>query len=622
MELRKEIDELIAGNGWNAAYRRLCELWRQDRGLGSAAFVVSRYDRLRPYVSLTPYRLAILRSFTLEPAVNPLRAAALTSGIDLQVQLGEFNAYPQEILDRDSFLYRLSPDAVILAVQSRDIAPDLWSGYADLSQDAAAAAIERTVGSYRRWLRQFREGSPASLLLHNLEQPLLPALGVLDAQSVSGQREAFDRINHQLRTLAGEHRGVYLLDYDSLLARHGRARWHDQRKWLTARMPISAEHIVHLAAEWLRYIVPLAGRTAKVVVVDLDNTLWGGVVGEDGITGISLGTEYPGANYQELQRALLDLHRKGILLAICSKNNPDDAMEVLAHHPGMLLRPEHFSCMRINWNDKAQNLREIAAELNIGLDALAFLDDNPAERENIRAVLPEANVIELPCDPENYAAAVRDCAFFQRLTLSEEDRQRTSLYATEHDRSRAREQFVTKDDFLRFLEQEAEISPVLPTTLTRVAQLTQKTNQFNLTTRRYTEQQISQLASNSHSVYSIHVRDRYGDQGLVGVAITRDQGEDCEIDTFLLSCRVIGRKIESALLAHVAGQARDRGCRRLLGRFIPTKKNLPAREFYSQHAFKLVSETEEGNLWVLDLEKDKVAHPDCVRLSTSKGEPN
>jgi FkbH-like protein len=621
-DLRQEIDTLIAAGSAGSAVLRLGELWRKESGPASAAFVVSRYEKLRSHLSLVPYRLAILRSFTVEPVVPLLRAAAFLNGIDLTVDVGDFNAYPQEMMDEASSLYRFKPDAVVLAIRAADIASDLWLEYADLAPEAALAAVQRVTDSLRSWVRMFRERSAANLIIHNLEQPDVPSLGVLDVQNNSGQKAAFERINQQLRDLSGKHRGVFVLDYDSLVARHGRIRWRDQRKWLTARMPIAADQLIHLAREWLRFLVPMTGKTVKVLVVDLDNTLWGGVIGEDGMTGIKLGAEYPGAAYQALQRAMLDLSRKGILLAVCSKNNLDDAMEALRKHPGMLLRPQHFAAMRINWNEKHQSLREIAAELNVGIDSLAFLDDNPAERENVRVALPEVTVIELPSDPLEFTGVLRDCPVFERLTLSTEDQQRGALYAAQRERSQAEGSFSTKEDFFRFLEQQAEISPVTPLTLARISQLTQKTNQFNLTTRRYTEQQISDLASQPDTnVLSIRVRDRYGDHGLVGVAITRDKGTDCEIDTFLLSCRVIGRTVETALLSQLAQSAARRGRQRLLGWFFPTKKNAPAKEFYAQHGFELQSQNADGALWALDLAQHPIASPPWIKLEVVTGEP-
>ena len=622
-DLRAEIDELISAGAAEQAARRLLELGRKESGPASAAFIVERVERLHGKIPLLEYRLAILRSFTIEPAVPMLRAAAFSCGLHLQVHIGDFNAYAPEILDPESSLYKFAPNAVILAVRTADLAPDLWQNFTALTPDAVGEATGRVCSSFRQWLQAFRERSQAELIVHSLEQPPRPASGLLDSQSLTSQTEAMQSIGRELRRLAGELRSVYVLDYDALVARHGRLRWQDDRKWLTARMPIAADHLIHLSREWLRFLVPLTGKSAKALVVDLDNTMWGGVIGEDGMTGIKLSPEYPGAAYQELQRALMDLSRRGILLAICSKNNLEDAMEALEKHPGMLLRPQHFSAMRINWNEKSQGLREIAAELNIGIDSLAFLDDSPFEREQVRSALPEVTVIDLPEDALQYAATLRECPVFERLTLSPEDQQRTAFYGKQRERTQAEQTFQSKEDFYRFLDQEAEIAPVSPSTLARISQLTQKTNQFNLTTRRYTEQQLSAIAGRSGwQVLSIRVRDRFGDHGLVGIAITHDEDEACEIDTFLLSCRVIGRTVETALLSNLAHSALQRGRTRLRGWFLPTRKNAPSREFYSRHGFELKTQNSEGSFWTLDLKERPIACPEWIKITVPNGGEN
>ena len=619
-DLRSEIDARLQTGSPELAASRINELWRNHSNLATAAFVCSRYEKLRDRLSLIPHRLAILRSFTVEPIVPLLRAGAFCSGIDLTVHSGDFNAYAQEILDANSSLYRFSPGSVILAVRTADIAPDLWTQFCDLPQEEIHKACQRVSASFMQWIGTFRERSSAALIVHNLEQPIRPNSGILDAQSAGGQSESIRQINGELLRIAGENRGIYLLDYDALVARHGRQKWQDERKYLSARLPISSENLIHVSREWLRFLLPLNGRIAKALVVDLDNTLWGGIVGEDGASGIRLGPEYPGAAFQSLQRVMIDLVHRGILLAICSKNNPADAMEVLEKHPGMLLRPAHFAAMRIGWNDKGQGLREIASELNIGTDSIAFLDDNPVEREQVRASLPEVMVIELPQDPFEYASAVRGCPFFERLTLSLEDEQRTAMYAAQRKRTTEEQQFQSKEDFYRFLNQEVEIAPLSPETLSRISQLTQKTNQFNLTTRRYSEQQISEMSARAGwRILSLRVRDRFGDQGLVGVSITHDERDTCEIDTFLLSCRVIGRTVETAFLSALAKAAVARGLTHLHGSFQPTKKNAPAQNFYSQHGFQRSSENSEGSLWSLDLAQHEIPCPDWFRLIVHDG---
>ena len=616
--LYQQVEEFIAQSLWAKGYATLREQWQKQPNVASAAYIVSLIQSFRDHLSLIPRRLAILRSFTVEPVVPLLRAGAFVGGIDLNVQTGQFNGYVQEILNKDSSLYSFAPDIVILAAQTRDLAPELWSRYSELTAPDVQEVVDRVPTDFDHWIKALRAHSNASLILHTLEAPYSPSQGILDWQSSSSQVAAIQKINDEIRRLAAGHTGVYILDYDGLIARHGRAGWHDERKWLIARMPIAADHLKDLADEWLRFVHPLVGKTCKALVTDLDNTLWGGVIGEDGMEGISLGVEYPGAAFQAVQRAMLDLYQRGILLAVCSKNNPADAMEALEKHPGMLLKPEHFAAWRINWNDKAANLREIATELNIGVDTLAFLDDNPVERERIRSDLPEVTVLDLPSDPMEFARVLRETPVFERVTLSDEDRERGRYYTEQRQRLELEQSASSLEDFFRSLGQEIEISPVTPAALTRVAQLTQKTNQFNLTTRRYSEQQVAELAKNpAWGVYTVRVKDRLGDNGLVGVVITHDNEELTEIDTFLLSCRVVGRTVETAILSFLIDQAWRRGRTKLQGWFSPTKKNDLAKEFYAQHKFQVAEENGRGTLWSLDLDKNEIICPEWIQLTVT-----
>ena len=594
----------------------MAELWRVDPGLATAGYLLPRYERLGGALSAQPYRLAVLRSFTVEPLIPLLRTAGFAAGLDLSVYVSQFAAHAQEILDGDSDLYRAKPDAAFLAVRTPDVAPELWQDVTALAPENLEAVCARVVTQYRQWITAFRAHSQAALIVHGFEQPIDPGAGVLDRLRSHGQIDAIARLNADIAGLTREFRNVYFFDYDALIARHGRLNWHDERRWLTVRLPITSAHLLDLVRAWLRFLHPLTGRVAKALVVDLDNTLWGGVIGEDGVNGIRLGAEYPGAAFQQFQRAALDLHRRGILLAICSKNNLDDAMEAIDTHPGMVLRREHFAAVRINWQDKAQNLREIAAELNIGVDALAFVDDNPVERELVRQRLPEVWVIDLPADPLAYANTLRDCPVLERLTLSAEDRQRGELYASQSRRAEMEKSAASREDFLRSLAQEAEVAPVTPATLARVAQLTQKTNQFNLTTRRYSEEEVAGIAARPGSaVLSISVRDCYGDNGLVGVAITADADGVCQLDTFLLSCRVIARAVETAFLSVIAEQASRRGCRALRGVYRPTKKNALCKDFFAAHGFVAVGSDGDGMAWEFDLSHGgTVACPDWIRV--------
>lgn len=614
-EIREQVENCLADGRWQQAHAKLGDFWRSEGKAASANFVLSCYEKIRGQVPLTPTRVAFLRSMTVEPLMPILRSAALVEGIDPTVHVGQFNSYAQEILDPNSALYAFKPEIVVLAIQTRDIAPELWDGFADSPQADVQASVDRVVQSFSVWVRKFRENSNASLVIHNLEKPV-PSLGVLDAQGKSGQLSAIEQVNAGLRGICGEHRGAYLLDYDALIAQHGRARWHDEGKWLMMRMPFAPDSMLPMANAWLKFLHPLTGVTCKVLAVDLDNTLWGGVLGEEGMDGIKLGTEYPGALYRSFQRAILDLYQRGILLAVCSKNNPHEAMGALEKHPGMLLRPEHFAAFRINWQDKASNLREIAAELNLGIDSIAFFDDNPVERELIRSELPEVKVIAVPDHVSGYVQALRACPYFERLALSAEDQEKTKQYQEQRQRAELAHNAGSLEDFFRSLEQELVIAKVTGESIGRVAQLTQKTNQYNVTTRRYTEQQIADFAANpEYGVYSIRVKDRFGDNGIVGVLITRTDDDVCEIDTFLLSCRVIGRTIETAMLGFLTDMSRAGGASVLQGWFIPTKKNAPVKDLYSSHKFEAVETSNGATLWRLNLQQADIPFPEWIRVN-------
>lgn len=613
-DVRGEIDAAIAAGHTGRALSLVRQYWFAEPSLPRAPFVLDRLGKVAGAPRPVACRVRILRSFTVEPVVPLLRASAACWGVDATVTLGEFNAYAQELLDPTSPVYREPPDVVILAVQTRDVAPELWARSADLDDAALSAAATRVASEFRTWIEAFRSRSTARLIVHSLEQPPYPAAGVYDAQSGGGQRAAIARLNDALAAICRETPGAYVLDYDALVARHGRLAWFDAAKWLTARLPIAVECLPRLADEWLKLLLPLCGRQAKCLVADLDNTLWGGIIGEDGLQGIQLGDEYPGAAYRELQRAMLDLSRRGVLLAVCSKNNEADALEAIDNHPGMLLRREAFSALRINWQDKVQNLREIAAELNIGVDSLVLIDDNPVEREFVREMLPEAAVIDVdPQRPLDHAAALRRCPLLERLEISAEDRQRVQLYSEQRQRESLATSAATVEDYYRSLGMTAEFGPGDAATRPRISQLTLKTNQVNMTTRRYGEAEIQQLIDDpAWRVRWVRVQDRFGDNGIVGVMIVHAHAEAWEIDTFLMSCRVIGRTVEQAMLGVLAEEARRDGAQRLVGRFLPTAKNAPAAEIYATCGFQLVESSDAGSRWELDLATADLAPPDWI----------
>jgi len=407
-----------ADNQPERAARWLARLLESAPTAANAGFVNSRFAALVPSLQLPSIKVAVLRSFTAEPLVPLVQARCYAAGIHTEWLVGGFNAYVQEILDAASELYRFKPDVVFLAVRAADLSPELTRDVAGLDAAAREAAAAAVGDRFDQLIAQLRSRTPATVIVHNLEQTPYAAGGILDAQSPFSERDAIASVNRRIAAAARMHPGVYVLDYSELAARYGRLGWADDVKRLTMSMPLAAASLNHLADEYMRFLRPLTGKVCKAIAVDFDNTLWGGVVGEDGLDGIKLGPEYPGSAYLEFQRALLDLHARGILICACSKNNADDADAVLEKHPAMLLRPSHFAAMAVNWNDKAENLRHLAATLNIGLDTIAFVDDNPAEREWVREQLPAVHVLDLPAGAAGYAEVVRRSPLFERLSLS------------------------------------------------------------------------------------------------------------------------------------------------------------------------------------------------------------
>lgn len=606
-------DRHIAAGDVLRATAALRDHFTAEPSLAAARAVLARLDGTSASSDRVKYRVWVLRSYTIEPIFPLLRAGALLESLDLQLRAGDFNAYGQEILDPQSPLYAFDPQLIILAVQTRDIVPELYEYAERAGHGTPAQCAANALANLTGLLATLRERSAASIIVFDFAQPVQFADGVLDEQVPDGQRALIESLNRGLRAFAAAAVGVFVLGFDNLVARAGRERFFDERKWLTSRMPFASSSLWPVAHECLRLILPVTGHTRKAVVVDLDNTLWGGVIGEDGPGGIEIGREYPGAAFLALQRALLDLHRRGVILAVASKNDPSEALEVLERHPGNLLRREHFAALEIGWNPKPESLRRIAAELNIGLDSLVFVDDNPAEREAVRRELPQVLVVELSQDPMQFAASLRALPCLERVRVSTEDRNRGRQYAEQRSRAAYKTSAATLEDYYRSLEMTVELAPLTAATCTRISQLTQKTNQFNLTTRRYDEPSLAALAAEDATrVYGCSVRDRFGDNGLVGVLIVRSRLPAFEIDTLLLSCRVIGRSIESAMLSYVAMQARRAGARTLRGWFVPTAKNAPAADFYSRHGFEQIETRDGASLWQCDLLRHPIEWPDWL----------
>lgn len=607
---------LQAGKRFKAI--QLCRvLLAEDQRLPQLSFIARELEKIpRGKLGLRNLKIALLSSFSIEFIKIPLTVLCFLNGMEAEIYLPGFGQFQQEIRNPGSGLYGFAPDVVILSVEGTDWLPEIYSAYLD----GLTVGFEKVASRFREefvsLLQAFREGCKATLLVNNFAPPVWRQLGILDGQVETGQAQLVHQVNESLSSVCRKNPSVMMVDYAGLVHRFGALRWYDERMGHYAKAPIAADMLPQLVREYIKYFRGLTGQTKKCLVLDLDNTLWGGVLGEDGPAGIQLGSVYPGSAYLAFQREILNLHKRGVLLAIASKNNVADVEEVFAKHSSMLLKKEHFASLQIHWGHKSESLKQIARQLNIGLEHLVFVDDNPAECAEVLRALPMVTTITLPKQPELFVRSLLEDGLFDGLSFSQEDRQRGELYRQREEAELLRERSGSLEDFYRSLEMEVTFAPMDKTSLARSAQLTQKTNQFNLTTIRFSESDLAERAKDPDWVLTtVNVCDRFGDNGIVGFMMARFDSGVLDIETFLLSCRVIGRNVETAMLAYLCQRASHRGIHLLQGRVVPTAKNAPSQDLFSRHAFQKAKEMESGEMsWTLDLSKGSVAWPAWMKV--------
>ena len=561
--------------------------------------------------------IAIIGSSTLEPLAACLDIKTRMEGFQTSTYIGGFNTYRQEALDKNSPLYKGNPDVIILSVDAASVLDKLFlSKFVRASENQRIAMRADLVTGISSVAETLEKNTSAMILVNNFIVPVFSPLGIVDNKQKTGLKKFFEGANEALAGLFMKSNRVFIVDLDSISSNYGKSRVLNWNTWYRGSIPFSEDFTPILADEYLRYIRALKGMTKKCIVLDLDNTLWGGIIGEDGLEGIKLSNTSPGIEYVDFQRGLLSLYNRGVILSICSKNNYDDAIKVFQEHPYQVLKEDHFAAMRINWQNKAANIADLAKEINIGLDSMVFFDDNPVERAQVSQAHPEVLVVELPKNPRLYRETLETLNVFDVLSLTKEDLVRGEMYAGKRKRAELEQTAESIEDFLRTLDLRVKIQPVNDFDTPRVVQLIGKTNQFNLTTRRYTDAEVRQFREDKDLiVYSMAVTDKFGDEGVVGVAIVKKKGDDWWVDSFLMSCRVIGRSAETALLARIVADARDGKAKRVIGEYIPTKKNPPAADLYEKHGFGMPAESDNnGTTWILNLETDTVEVPDWIEL--------
>ena len=539
--------------------------------------------------------VTLLSNATTDLIASALPATALRHELLLKAHTTPFGTFNKEALDPASTTNQSRPDFVVLALDHRAFDFSPVPGDVDTAQRKLAAALE----TLRNLAAALRAHSGAAVVVQTLAAPLTNFLGSFENQLPGTTQWFVDNFNAQVR--AWREPGILLLDVAALAAQVGLAQWHDPTQWAVGKFSF-AHAAVPLYAEHLsRIFMAAKGKAKKCLVLDLDNTLWGGVIGDDGMNGIVLGQGSPlGEAFLSIQATALELRSRGIVLAVSSKNDEAVARRVFKEHPEMLLREEHIAVFQANWNDKASNLKAIAETLNIGINALAFLDDNPAERQQVRGELPMVGVPELPDAPELYPAMLLAAGYFEAVGFTDEDRQRAGQYQANAARAAVLSGSSDLGAYLESLEMVADMRPFDDVGRARIAQLINKTNQFNLTTRRYTEGDVEAF-ENDPAVFTLQIRlkDRFGDNGMISVLICKPEGEDgWRIDTWLMSCRVLNRGLEKAVLNVLVAAAKSRGIVRIIGEYLPTEKNGMVKEHYPKLGFAPLSDDPAAPHWV------------------------
>lgn len=539
-------------------------------------------------------RLAVLCTYEAAEMTEQLRIACLALGIDAELYLAPYGQVEQEILDGGSGLSEFAPSHVLIAPTTADLA------FPELSTNAE----ELLVAALRRWVNLWdliRRDHSARVIQHGFVVPDETPLGHLSLRLPSSRVSMVRELDRRLAQDAGN--DVLVVDCERLAARVGKRHWLDPRLWYRTRQPVAHEALPLLARETAAVLAADLGLAARCLVLDLDNTLWGGVIGEDGLDAIAIGEGPDGEAYADFQDYVIALRARGVILAVASKNDPDAARQPFAEREGMRLKLDDFSAFVADWRRKPEQIAEIADTLGIGLDAIVFADDNPAECAEVAAALPEVSTLCLDMPASERVRALAASVRLEISALSHEDEQRQRSYAARAGAAELQAGAATLEDFWRSLQMRAQVRAVDAASLDRAAQLVQKTNQFNLTLRRHSREAIERLAEDGESICrTLALEDRFAGHGLIGLAIVRaddDDGEIALIDTLLMSCRVIGRTAEVHLLAHLSAAALERGFTRMRGEYVPGPRNALVAELYPRLGFASID--GEEHCWEYDL---------------------
>ncbi len=545
-------------------------------------------------------RIAILGDHSTQQLTNVLRGILLEKGVWAEVYEADFDNFRAEILDPESGLHQFAPDYTWLCLCSQQYKRRFLHTSAG-EQIALPGQWAAEVCDLIRILAE--RGS--QVVVNNLVTPRERFFGNFSVRTLASAHASVQEVNRQLLAASGSLPQCYVNDVAFLAARVGLDQWYDDRLWVHSKYPCAPACFVPIAQSAADIILATRGRITKCVVLDLDNTLWGGVIGDDGLDRIEIGGFGAGEAFEDFQRYLLQLKQRGIILAVCSKNDEANARLPFREHPGMVLKEEDIAAFVANWEPKSENLRRISRTLNLGLDSFVFIDDSAFERNEVRMALPEVQVPEMPEDVADYASSIEAGGYFETTTFTDDDRRRADMYREEFARADLRERVTNIDDYLRSLEMKMRWSPLDPVSVQRVAQLIQRSNQFNLRTQRFSEAKCREFMDDSRQFPSFHfsLRDKFGDYGLIAAVCCEVAGDRLEIREWVMSCRVLNRGVEERVLNCIAHIGRGHGFKAIGGEYLPTPKNKMVSGLYSRLGFQSDEQNgSEGTRWTLSLE--------------------
>ena len=554
---------------------------------------------------LVEKRVAVLGGSTTHDIVGMMELFLLDNGIKPSFYESEYNQWWEDAVFGNPELDAFRPDIVFIHTSVRNIRE--WP---DFSADEAgvSAIADKTFAKWKSALDAVKAKFACPIVQNNFDYLPYRLLGNLDGVDCRGRVDFVRRLNDKFVAYTRKHEGVYINDLNWEAADFGLSKWHDEAYWCMYKYAMSKEAILSVAFNVANIIKAIFGKNKKALALDLDNTLWGGIVGDDGPENLELGTETAiGQSYTEFQEYLRDLSKAGVLLNVISKNEPDNAKAGI-NHPQMVLKESDFISIKANWEPKSQNLVNMAKELTLLPEAFVFVDDNPAEREIIRQQVPGTAVPEIG-QVENYIPAVDHGGYFECVKLSGDDLKRNKMYKENAARTQLQSSFADYGEYLDSLEMKANIKPFESVYMSRIAQLTNKSNQFNLTTKRYTQEEIEKTAGDDRFITRYgQLSDKFGDNGVVAISIGKvaENGgcKICELILWLMSCRVLKRDMEFAMMDEIVAAAVSKGAKKIRGFYYPTAKNGMVKEFYKAQGFDKISEDEKGNaVWELDVSK-------------------